>query len=243
MGNKNTLIRCYNCGMVLSDAERTTEHIPAKTLFDGYDNSYKANRITVPACFKCNNHYSLVDEEFRNMIGTIAKRNDNDVIIKKAVKTVLRKDALRNRLCLDMNGIVLGVGFTLSLIEDFHKKNFKGLFFHQYGFPLPDEYDLVVNIDENDFNQFTLGVLGYLKEFFEWKCSGHVDIFSYCMQPFRRNITKIVKNDLELNEHEKIIVGAMIYNKEHAALVYAVRKDYIQEIGHRIESNSENTND
>lgn len=223
------IIRCYNCGKIL-DNDKTREHIPARTLFEGYDEKYKVNRITVPACFDCNNKYSPTDEEFRNMIGIIAKRKENNTITDKSVKSILRKETGFNRLYFSPFGKVTGVEFCQQPIEEFHKKNFKGLFYYQYGYPLPDDYELAVNINENDYSKATLGVIGYLKDFFEWKYSGHKDILSYCLQPFRLDITKNDKNDLPLSNDENIIVGALIYNQEHAALVFAVRKEYLEEI-------------
>ena len=59
---------CYNCSKELVENEITREHIPARTLFDGYGNEFKTNRITVPACLECNNKYSKCDEVLRNLI-------------------------------------------------------------------------------------------------------------------------------------------------------------------------------
>jgi hypothetical protein len=41
----------------------------------------------------------------------------------------------------------LGMMYEKDII-DFHIKNFKGIFYYQYGFPLPDCYDIAVNMDE-----------------------------------------------------------------------------------------------
>lgn len=164
------IIRCYNCGKFI-DNDKTREHIPARTLFEGYDEKYKVNRITVPACFDCNNKYSPTDEEFRNMIGIIAKRKENNRIADKSVKSISRKETGFNRLYFSPFGKVTGVEFCQQPIEEFHKKNFKGLFYYQYGYPLSDNYELLVNVDENDYSEFTLVAIEYLKEFFEWKYS------------------------------------------------------------------------
>ena len=226
------IIRCYNCGKII-DNDKTREHIPARTLFEGYDEKYKVNRITVPACFDCNNKYSPTDEEFRNMIGIIAKRKENNRIADKSVKSISRKETGFNRLYFSPFGKVTGVEFCQQPIDEFHKKNFKGLFYYQYGYPLSDNYELLVNVDENDYSEFTLAAIEYLKNLFEWKYSGHEDILSYCIQPFRPGINKTDKNDLELSNNENVITGAFIYNQEHAALVFAVRKEYLEEIKKR----------
>jgi hypothetical protein len=223
---------CYNCLKEIDKKDVTREHIPAKNLFEGYDEKYKTNRITVPACAECNGKYSPTDEEFRNMIGIIiAKKKENNKITEKAVKSILRNKAAANeRLCIDDFGQVSGVVFNQTPIEDFHKKNFKGLYFYQYGKPLSKDYELFVNIDETDYSKFTLGALGYLKDMFNWKFSGHSDILSYCIQPFRLNIKNLTKEDLPLQENENIVMGYLDYNQEHAALVIAVRQAYLDEI-------------
>lgn len=229
--NKNDIIRCYNCGKVLEKKEdMTKEHIPARNLFDGYDNKYKNNRITVPACFKCNNDYSYTDEEFRNMLGVTSNVSNKDIITQKSVRSIIRNDHNFSRLIFDQLGNVSAVEFDEKPLIDFHKKNFKGLFYHQYGFPLPDNYELIVNIDEDDKSDFTLGIIDYLKSNFEWRVSGHKDIFTYCLQPFRLHLLHTQKSDLEPYEDENLFVAAMIYNQTHGALVYAIRRVYIEGI-------------
>jgi hypothetical protein len=104
--------KCYNCGIVLEEKDITREHIPAKNLFEGYDEKYKVNRITVPACSKCNGQYSPSDEEFRNMIGIIAKKKANRKITEKSVRSILRNDFNGQRLAIDGFGKVSGVIFS-----------------------------------------------------------------------------------------------------------------------------------
>ncbi len=221
---------CYNCRKEFETKDITKEHIPAKNLFEGYEEKYKVNRVTVPACSECNGKYSPTDEEFRNMIGVIAKRKENQKITEKAVKSILRKDSGKERLYVNNLGKISGVLFGQTPIEDFHKKNFKGLFYHQYGTVLSENYELFVNIDESDWSDITLGVLGYLKDLFNWKHSGHPDILSYTIQPFRIGISNPTKVDLVPQKDENIFVGCLNYNKEHAALVIAVRKEYLDAI-------------
>ena len=215
--------RCYNCGKVLADGEGTKEHIPAKALFVGYGSSYKVNCITVPACFKCNNQYSKVDEEFRNWLGVMSNRKENNTITDKSVYAFMRKNSNVSRLRYDLWGKVIGVEFKEQRILDFHRKNFKGLFYHQYAEPLPSDYNLIVNIDEDDKSDLTQEVIGYLKKNFEWKCSGHKDILSYCIQPLRENLKNTNKEDLIIEQNDNIIAGALVYNREIGALVYAIK--------------------
>lgn len=224
--------RCYNCGKEL-DNNSTKEHIPARALFDGYDEKYKTNRITVPACFDCNNKYSTTDEEFRNMIGIMAKHTENNAVTDNAVKSILRKDTEHKRLLVDSSMEVRGVTFSQQTIEDFHKKNFMGLFYHQYGYPLPANYKLVVDICENGRSEFAQHMIDYLNNLFEKKVSGHEDILSYCLQPVREKITNPDKKDLPLNKDENIIACMLTYNQEHTALVYAIREERYEQIEQR----------
>ncbi|WP_281631723.1 hypothetical protein [Flavobacterium luteolum] len=225
---------CYNCGNLIEEKEITKEHIPAKNLFEGYDDKYKTNRITVYACLKCNNEYSPTDEDFRNMIGAIAKRKENNQIANKAKRSLLRKDPEKESFSLDKFGKISGITLNEITIEDYHKKNFKGLFNFQYGKVFDDnEYDIYVNIDEDDWTTPTMGILGYLKELFNRQVSGHEDILNYTVQPFRLGITNPEKQDLVPEENENIYVGYFDYVKEHASLVIAVRKKYLEEIKKR----------
>lgn len=214
---------CYNCGAELNKETETKEHIPAKSLFEGFDEKHKVNRITVPACEKCNGQYSPTDEEFRNMMGIISKKDEDKKITEKSVRSILLKDKEHERLHLDDYGKVSGVSFSQGTIEDFHKKNFKGLFMHEYGQKIPDNYKLVANIDEKDWSNETRAILGFIEPF-DWKNSGHQEIFQYKLQPFRFGIKNHDKSDLEPEENEPMYAGLMKNNNQHVGLVLAIRQ-------------------
>jgi hypothetical protein len=220
---------CYNCGVELNDDEVTREHIPAKNLFDGYEDTYKDNRITVSACLNCNNKYSQSDEEFRNMLGIIAKKNKNTIITEKSVRSLLRKDSRLQRLRFNNFMKLSGVAFNEAPIANYHKKNFRGLYYYHYKLVLTDDYDLFVNIDENDFTDLTLGMLGYLTEHFNWRYSGNLEIMKYIIQPFRPNISNESKKDLTPEVNENIFLCYMDFHNEHSALVIAVRKRWLND--------------
>ena len=65
---------CYNCGIELNKENLSVEHVPAKNLYDDLDDTFKINRITVPACKRCNGIYSKIDQEIRDVL---AIKNDN----------------------------------------------------------------------------------------------------------------------------------------------------------------------
>lgn len=222
---------CYNCGNPIDEKELTKEHVPAKNLFEGYDEKYKVNRITVAACLKCNGEYSPTDEDFRNMIGAIAKRKENNAIAEKTKRSLLRKDPQKQTFSIDNIGKISGITLNEITVEQYHKKNFKALFFDKYGRAIDEnEYDIFVNIDENDWSHATLGILGYLKDLFKRFKSGHEDILNYSLQPFRLGVTNPSQDDLQPDENENMFVGFFEYNKEHASLVIAVRKGYLEEL-------------
>lgn len=222
---------CYNCEKPIDEKEITREHVPAKNLFEGYDEKYKVNRITVAACLKCNGEYSPTDEDFRNMIGAIAKRKENNEITEKTKRSLIRKDPERKSFSLDSLGKISGITLNEITIEDYHKKNFKALYYAKYATTInEDEYDIYVNIDENDWSHATLGILGYLKDLFERYKSGHEDILNYSIQPFRLGIQNPSLEDLKPDENDNMYVGFFEYNREHAALVIAVKKGYLGEI-------------
>jgi len=224
------VLTCYNCGNTFEKKETTKEHIPSRNLFDGYDDSFKVNRITVTACFDCNNQYSPTDEEFRNMIGIIAKNKENNEIKNKTIRSLKRKNPKSQLLDFDSLRELSGITFNGIPIENFHKKIFKGLFFHQYGKAITDDYELFVNIDQSDWSPATMGFLGYLKELFDFKKSGHFDILKYSLQPFRLGVIKIDKKDLTVQNEENIFICYMDFNKEHGSLVIAVRKKYLENL-------------
>ena len=57
---------CYNCRIKLKKEIQNKEHIPAQAFYGGYGSEFKVNRITVPACRKCNEDYSKTDQELRD---------------------------------------------------------------------------------------------------------------------------------------------------------------------------------
>ncbi len=86
---------CYNCGIELTNENKTAEHIPAKNLYAGQPAEVKQNLLTVPACFDCNNKFSNIDSEIRDIIGiSNDSLTENQVISEKAAKSLLRQIAL-----------------------------------------------------------------------------------------------------------------------------------------------------
>ena len=221
----NREVRCYNCGCLLDNSNQTKEHIPPKNLFAGYGDNYKINRIVVPACHNCNNTYSPLDEDFRNFIGTISNVKENDVISRKAAESMVANTKERNRIYVDSLNQVIGVKFDASQIEKYHIKNFKGLFYYQYGYSLPQDYKFYVSFDNDDHSDYTSTCLSYLKNNYRWNFSGHENIFKYILQPVRKILENPDKNDLQIKEDDNLFACIMIYNQSHCALVCAIRNN------------------
>lgn len=223
---------CYNCGQPIAKEENSKEHIPAQGLYEGFGDEYKVNRITVPAHKKCNGDYNLCDAEFRNLIGIGSNDQEKDSISQKTVSDLLRSKSNSARLHFDDNGSVKAITFNYNHIEEFHQKNFKGLFMHQYRVPISNDYIIKVNFDERDWSKLTLSMIGYLQNNFSWKHSGHPDIFKYILQPHRDVIREGEQDGIKIDNpnSENFFVGLLSYNKHHAALVTAIKKDFLEEL-------------
>jgi len=215
---------CYNCGIEITRTNKSKEHIPAQALFEGYSIAHKFNRITVPSCKDCNNNYSIIDEEFKNLIGVINNAPERNTITKKAVWAILHFGQKKKRLVFDRTGRVGGVVFDANQIELFHKKNFKGIFYKEYGYPISEDFNIVVDINENDYSEGILSSIGYLQYHFNWKVSGHKDIFQYIIQPFRQNLSEGIHQDIIPNNTDTHFLALMKYNQSHVAFVGASKR-------------------
>ena len=216
---------CFNCTKPISrkDGTETTEHIPARSLFAGFSDEYKINRITVPCCYQCNNESSkALDEEFRNMIGAITNQPDLTHVVQNAVKSMFVHRKQFERLPLDQNGRLAGlVSFNNHALIDYQVKIFKGLFYHQYKRPLPLDYDVSVDSNHDGKNLSGPFIRNYLLKYFEYKHSGHPQIFKYILQPFREGFSQTVKNDLIPTSDDRHYVGLLVFNQTFASVLYA----------------------
>jgi hypothetical protein len=212
----NTL--CYNCGSPISDVTR--EHIPAKCLYAGYSDEYKKNIVTVPACRICNENYSRIDQNLRDAIGVM---NENSVeaeeLTAKSVRSILRTSNWQNKLVV-VNGQVKAVSFDYKDIHDFQIKNFKGLFFSEFGYPFPDDFELYVIIEGEKEEAQTVTqrelLMPILMKDENWKVSGHEKIFKYRIKSIDNEIDKSIKI-----EDSKLFAAVMDYHESLVCLVIA----------------------
>ena len=199
-----------------------------KTLFCGFPNEYKINRITVPACYNCNQEYSKIDHTLRDLIG-ITNENDESLspMTKSAIRNIFlsKKNGLE-RLEIDKDGIPY-IGFTIKDIIDIHKKHFKGLFYHKFKCPLPDDFDIqiVCDLDEDKTRIEYANLICTLfdKYQIEWEASGHLDIFKYRISPI-----VIQDKSWEIVDYETYyydyVICKMIYLNHMSAIIIAKRK-------------------
>lgn len=214
-------MNCYNCSKGLRPQDRHREHIPADNLFAGFPNEYKNNRITVDACFECNQSYSGVDEEFRNLIGLINKHPIARELTEKTIRSVLRnKSKLARVIYNHRTNKTIAMSYNKEDIAKFHIKNFKGLFYHSYGYPVPNNYRIKAHFDKNFKSEQSQRLVNYLTSNFQWKISGHEDVFRYILQPFRQNYP-FDNNDIQPANDEKYFLSIQSYTKNHAVLVLA----------------------
>lgn len=218
-------MNCYNCQIPLTRAQNHKEHIPAKCLFDGFPNQYKNNRITVPACYKCNQKYSPLDEEFRNLIGLINKHPEAVELTEKTTRSIEGRFSRKARLLYNrFSKKPIAMQFNLNDIENTHIKNFKGLYYHLFSHCIPENYKIVAHFDKNFQSEKSQRLVNYLTNNFPFKVSGHENVFRYILQPFRANY-QFDGSDIVPIPDEKYFLALLSYTKNHAALVLAERQE------------------
>jgi len=227
MSNEN--LRCYNCGIQLTKDTKTREHIPAQNTFVGYSPEYKKNRITVPACHTCNNEYSKIDQEIRDAIGVINEDNEKQKeITRKAAKSITRNRNWTDRINF-RNGQVASVSFSYNKFKKLHIKNFKGLFYHKYGFPIPENYEIAIIAEGDEGDKKLMGIAqnwyNYVAEGDNWNASGHKDIFQFKIKYMTcdENDTIIDGGDIK---DAIAFVGVLVYHKTLCPVIFAAKEDF-----------------
>lgn len=221
---------CYNCGKELTPKTYTVEHVPAKNLYEGFGEEFKKNRLTVPACFDCNNKYSKIDQELRDALAV--KNDDTDYkqgLTAKGVRSIMRRSNWKDRTHFNHQGQVIAVDFSYDDLRQLHIKNFKALFFKKYGIPVPDDFQIDIIADGDDDKLPTAQILhDYLRIDKDFEYSGHPDIFKYIL----KDITPDIENDtiVESNDFNKLVgvAGILVYHEDMAAIVVAGKQDWIK---------------
>lgn len=221
-------VQCYNCGVELVRGNATVEHIPAQNLYQGFNESFKKNRLTVPCCYTCNNEFSKIDQEIRDIIGIAS--NEVNLITQKAVKSILRRSNWKDRTYFDQYGNVQAVDFSYDDLKKLHIKHFKGIFYDKYKIPLPNYYTIEIIADgDDDLNNHANIFYDLLTSGNEiWQVSGSSHIFKY--------IHTGVKLDFETDLFQKtdnlveatFIASILVYHEHLAVVIVAATEEYLK---------------
>jgi len=220
--------RCYNCGISfdkLEKSERTKEHFPAQTHYNGYAEEYKFNRKTVPACQCCNDGYSKIDHYVRDAVGVL---NENDPNKKELTQQAIRnlfadKKNLAKRLSLSDNGAYFN--FDIAKLDAVHKKNFKCIYAKTFSKPISDDFKLDAYSDGHENKKLKLGsvFLEELNNMDDWQVSGHEKVFTYKIAEIDIKTNSLI-NVVE-NDEPKFMIAAMKYNDTITSLVIAAKPE------------------
>jgi hypothetical protein len=220
---------CYDCGKIINEGDMDKEHIPAQCFYVGYGNEYKQNRITVVAHKACNHKYSKIDQELRDAIGIMTNnQTDKTELTSKSARSILRrKDGIER---ISSNDGAMFVNFNYSDLRDLHIKNFKGIFYKNFGMPIPEKYRIEI-ITEGDQDIFPIETVQTLyhsidQNILNWNISGHIDIFKYKIAVIDSNGL----SELNINTNEQIILCIMVYHEEIICFGFATTQNMIDQM-------------
>lgn len=215
------MMKCYNCGIELDNQKVTREHIPPQNLFEGFPNEYKSDRITVPSCFNCNNGKSILDEEFRNLIGVISNNPLNKSITEKTIRGIKRRwNSYENRHVLLQNKFP-GVIFNENGTKDYIKSIFKGIYFDETQTPLPNEFDIYPILQNQKIPYSLHKAMQKIRDNYYWKFSGNRRVFEYTIKEITFKNSRYYINSLTNKTTPKYIVAILTFNTTLTAIVLA----------------------
>lgn len=226
---------CYNCGKPLTPEIATVEHVPAKNLYDGFSDEFKRNRITVPACYDCNQKFSKIDQEIRDALAVKSDDpNQKQLLTGKGVRSILRRQNWKNRTYRNEQGQVIAVDFSYDDLREIHIKNFKALFYRKYGHPVPEEFEIDIIADGDNERKVEIGkvLFDYVQLDKSFEFSGHPDIFKFIL----KDLTPDIPNDTfhesgDLNQAVGV-AALLVYHNDIGAILLAGKKEFIESSKH-----------
>lgn len=230
--------KCYDCGIELNKQNKTKEHIPAQNLFYGFSEEYKINRITVPACNECNNKYSKIDQEIRDVIGVINDKNENQKeITQKAIKNIMRFQNWQNRVDMYGNERIenISVSFSYENLRQLHIKNFKGVFYYQNLIPLHKNFHVEIIAEGDEVDSKLILIKNMFKDYLDkkpWIQSGHKDIFRFksAMINLNKPSMKYDFSETQIIDESDFIVTEFYYHNAINPMVFAAKNTFLEKV-------------
>jgi transcriptional regulator NrdR family protein len=230
--------KCYDCGVNLTKEIKTREHIPAQNLFSGYDETYKINRLVVPACNSCNQKYSKIDQEIRDVLGVINDSNDRQKeLTRKAIKSIMRNSNWKKRVDVNGNEIIenIVVSFSYNSLKKLHIKNFKGTFYFDNKYPLPENFHVEIIAEGDEINTKLMMIKEMFKDYMDnkiWHKSGHEDIFKY--KTVMINLKEPSEN-YDFSETKNIddcdlVVSELLYHNSIHPMIFSAKNQFLDKV-------------
>lgn len=167
---------CVLCGKQVAT---TRDHIPPKGIFC---KPRPDNLISVPACTRCNNGVSSLDERFKVNLGLhvgASGGKSGEFFHKAALRTLANNRKLRNKILSKLeaaylateSGIIHSRGYRIRWDSEAHdlivERTIRGLYYHHFNEILGDRVDIKVQwfrkltpemIEmSNDWSTYTFG--------------------------------------------------------------------------------------
>jgi len=219
--------KCYNCGIDIIDDKISREHIPAKNIFrdiDNRDNKAYKNNLIVPACFPCNQKYSKIDQELRDVLGVISNDLTKEKVTEKAFRSIMRRKDWNTRVTKESKNSRGIVNFSREDLEKTIEKNTKGIFYHEFKTPMPKDFSGNVFLYEELNDELFKNVINSLKHANIEGISGNANIFKYKLR-ILDEFGKDVKDYNNNTQKMKSIVSTQTYYNNFQTLFIATKKE------------------
>ena len=158
----NRFKQTKQCAYCLKPSPETVDHIPPKNLFP---KPRASNLLTVPCCESCRKGWSQDDEYFRAAILSTANVSE-EPLAQGAIESLLRSlgrekgEGFTQKILQSLQeveittdaGIYLGRADVfkpdIKRLNRVSNRIIRGLFFHEKGYPIPDNYEILTRIEQ-----------------------------------------------------------------------------------------------
>lgn len=150
-------------------------------------------------------------------------------LTSKSVRSIMNKKGWQKRLFLSRDGKVEGVHFNYEHFRSIVIKDFRGIFFKEFGFPLPSNWRVEI-ISEFDDDKKKIeagaGIFFYLDKDVRWAKSGHEDIFKYKFKSMAADANGVIYDSEDLDEADNIAC-VQVYHNEFEFVVLATSMKFL----------------